>query len=221
MRIFIILLFPTLVWAGTWRDDFEDGDLNGWEEFDLGGDGKVEEKEGELVVTDISGGFVTLAFFNKGQTLKDFILTLDAKMAKQILRKGYMWIVWRFTGAAWAFNGYDPSEPIWISVFQPPNFFGTVKVPFAFEVGKWYHIELEMKGAQLSLWVDGKLIREIDWKNQPLPESGKVGLGGGRAELHFDNFAITGDEVPDGGPGGSAVVPQDKLATTWSRVKAF
>ncbi|MFQ6042235.1 MAG: family 16 glycoside hydrolase, partial [Candidatus Poribacteria bacterium] len=188
-----MLLFSALVWAGIFRDDFEDGDLDGWQLADEGGDGKAEERGGELMVTDVNRSLATLVFFNNGQNLKDFQLTVDGKMAKSIDNNPYMWIVWRATDTVLAFNGYGPGDPIWISVITRDfRFFGTAKIPFVFEIGRWYHIKLEMKKAQVTLWVDGKLIREVDWKNQPLSKSGKVGLGGGGAEVHFDNFVITG-----------------------------
>ncbi|MFQ6043663.1 MAG: family 16 glycoside hydrolase, partial [Candidatus Poribacteria bacterium] len=212
LAVFLVtlMLLVDSALAGTFRDDFEDGNLNGWEEFDLGRDGKVEEKGGELVVTDTNRSFVTLAFFNNGQILKDFTLIFDAKMAKAIANfDPYMWIVFRFNFGAWGVNAYGPGDPknTWLYVFQPIQLFGTAKFPLVFRVDRWYRIKLEMKGVQVTLWVDGKLMGKVNWENQPLPKSGQVGLGGGGVEVHFDNFVITGDEVSDGGPGGFAVAP--------------
>ncbi|HEX30301.1 TPA: hypothetical protein ENG04_09500, partial [Candidatus Poribacteria bacterium] len=45
MRILIILfMLPISVWAGTFRDDFEDGDLEGWKVLN----GTWQVKDGEL-----------------------------------------------------------------------------------------------------------------------------------------------------------------------------
>lgn len=34
----------------------------------------------------------------------------------------------------------------------------------------------------------------------------------------FDDFSVSGSEIPDGGP-GFPVVAKDRLAATWSRIK--
>ena len=51
-------------------------------------------------------------------------------------------------------------------------------------------------------------------------EGGKAGLIVGNARARFDDFQITGENIPNGGPGKSRpVAPQAKLATTWGRLK--
>jgi len=39
-------------------------------------------------------------------------------------------------------------------------------------------------------------------------------------EIHFDNFVITGDDIPDKNLGLS-VESQGKLATTWAKIKQY
>ena len=54
---------------------------------------------------------------------------------------------------------------------------------------------------------------------EPL-EGGKAGLVVGNARARFDDFQITGENIPNGGPGKPRpVAPQAKLATTWGRLK--
>ena len=48
-----LLLFPALVWAGTFRDDFNDGNFAGWQEADFGENGTVTAKNGELMVRNL------------------------------------------------------------------------------------------------------------------------------------------------------------------------
>ena len=47
---------------------------------------------------------------------------------------------------------------------------------------------------------------------------GKVGIGAGGQEttVHFDDFSVTGDDVPDL---NLDVAPGAKLANTWGKVK--
>ena len=41
------------------------------------------------------------------------------------------------------------------------------------------------------------------------------------ALAHFDDFVVTGPDIPDGGPGGVSfsVRPKDKLAAMWGTIK--
>lgn len=47
-----------------------------------------------------------------------------------------------------------------------------------------------------------------------------MGFSANGAIAMFDDFAVTGPNIPDGGPGAKAVNPKDKLATMWARLKA-
>ena len=93
---------------------------------------------------------------------------------------------------------------------------GRVNIPLVFEVNKWYRLKLEMREAQVTLWIDDQLMAQADWRNiEILPEGGMLGLGGGGGEFHFDNFVITGDEIS-----GLAVIPKSKLTITWGQIRA-
>ena len=124
-----LLLFPTLVWAGTWRDDFENGDLDGWQKWEWPGQntGKIEETNGLLTVADINAKFDTVAAFNK--------------------------------------------------------------------------------------WIDRKLVQQVDWRKHraDLPEAGEIQIGVAGGESQWDNFVLSGDEVPDFSD--LSVVPKGKLTT--------
>jgi len=56
MIISLMSLLAISVWAGTFRDDFEDGKLDKWQKEVANANGKVEEKGGKLIVTDIDKG---------------------------------------------------------------------------------------------------------------------------------------------------------------------
>ncbi|MBM3235595.1 hypothetical protein FJZ31_04785 [Candidatus Poribacteria bacterium] len=94
---------------------------------------------------------------------------------------------------------------------------GIVESPFVFEIDKWYHLELSMKGSQAKVWVDKKLMWQADWKDQSdwLPESGQIWFSGWGMELHLDNFVLTSDDVPDVTP----VNLKGKLPITWGKLK--
>lgn len=226
MRIAVtlcILLAAFPAWAGTWRDDFGDGNLNGWEKAQTISNGRVEEKDGDLVVTDIDRSGVSLTFFNNGQdNIRDFTLNVDVNMTKADTGDTYLWVVYRYTDTVWSFLSWEADNSHkGISVFQtlPNGDFiwnvGMVNIPLVFEVNKWYHYRLEMKGTQATVWIDDQLMAQADWANiQALPKQGRIGLGGGGGELHFDNFIVTGEEIPD-----LAVNAKGKLANTWAGIR--
>jgi RNA polymerase sigma factor (sigma-70 family) len=211
--------------AETWRDDFENGVLDGWTKFEWPGQntGNIEERDGVMVITDTDGLYDTAAIFNSGQHIKDFTLTVDVKIAKAEENNSYMQILFRAVyggeNGTIAYNNYPVNGKASIAIFnmapgrvQPD--IGKVWVPFVIEIGKWYHIKLEMKGTQVKLWIDGQLMQQVDWKGQSLlPEAGEINLSGGGGEFHWDNFIITGDEI-------LPVQPKSKLPTTWGNIKS-
>ena len=111
MRIVFILCILLIVlpaWAGTWKDDFEDGNLDGWEGVQILDNGEIEEKDGKLVITDIDGSLVSLAFFNNGQdNIRDFTLSVDINMAKAVTGNTYIWVVFRYTDTVFAFVDWE------------------------------------------------------------------------------------------------------------------
>jgi len=239
----IIICFATSAWAGTWIDDFEDGNLDGWQKVDVASDvvmvvkeatGKVNEKEGNLIVTDNidvlpNSTYPTMVGFNNGQNIKDFTLAVDAKIAKLTIQE-YCWWYIHFRS-----NGNDSFAGIFFSVAQGSgtytwlaigdvktnfphiNYFGVVQSPFIFDIDKWYHIDLEMNGSQAKVWVDKELMWQADWKDLPdwLSKSGSIYLGGWGMELHLDNFVLTSDDVMD----VTSVNPKGILPATWAKIK--
>lgn len=240
--IVLVTLCLSSAWAGTWMDDFGDGRLGAWVAVDVAADivmatkeatGMVEEKEGNLIVTDNVdlppyASYPTLAAFNNKQNIKDFYLAVDAKIAKVIIPE-YCWWDIQFRSGSDSFAGIFFSVEkgsgtySWLSVaevktnFPRINFLGVVESPFIFKLDRWYHIELEMKGSQAKVWVDKELMWQADWKGLPqwLNTSGPIYLGGWGMELHLDNFVLTSDDVAD----VTSVRPSNKLPIAWGAIK--
>ena len=84
------------------------------------------------------------------------------------------------------------------------------------QIGEWYRVKIDVVGNSISYYVDGKLLHQA---KDNLHSSGGVNLYAYNASMEFDNIVITGDEIPDAGPGGYAVQPIAKSATTWGRIK--
>ena len=154
------LTFPSIAIAGTWMDDFEDGILNGWQKWEWLGQntGTLEGKNGLLILTDVDSNFDTAATFNNGQYVGDFILSVDAKMAKAFEGdKSYMQIIfrseWQNGDSRLAFNSYYPNGEAFLGMFSfiknNAREVGKQKLPFKFELNKWYKIKLDLKATQV------------------------------------------------------------------------
>jgi len=91
----------------------------------------------------------------------------------------------------------------------------TERQPFDWKVNKWYQLKIVAKGSRFKYYIDGKLV--IDYKDEA-HSTGKVGIGNGYHSTiyYYDDFMITGDQVPDL---NLSVSPQSKLATIWARLK--
>ncbi|MEK7395714.1 MAG: family 16 glycoside hydrolase [Candidatus Poribacteria bacterium] len=231
-----VLMIAMPAFAGTFRDDFDDGDLDGWK-FDVEGDhievksGKVETadckiyaKDGEAIIMDYEASIASGIDFNNGLEIRDFTLTVDGKMT-EILDKSrtwdYIYVLGRCTDTVCAWSSLEArgNIPLVILTWAGGNLQNIARLDFAFpfELNRWYHIQVEMKGSKLSVSVDNKLICSNDWVNQPiLPKKGYVSIGAGGAEVHFDNFVITGDDVPDN---SISVESKGKLTTTWGEIR--
>jgi len=228
MKWTVIILFTFLCatssWAGTFRDNFEDGNINNWQKWEWPGQntGKLEEKNGMLVMTDVNSAFDTAADFNNSQHIGNFTLTLELKMAKafegnssfaQILFRGVEQNKnWRL-GA----NSYYASGEAFLNIFTlidgNAKEIGKQKLPFDFKVGAWYSIRLDVNGEQVTLWIDDQLIQEVDWeKHGVLPDAGIFQLSVGGGESHCDNFVITSDDI-------RSVQTKSMLTITWGRLK--
>jgi len=219
-------LLATSVWAGTFRDDFEDGNLNGWQKWEWPGQntGKIEEKDGILKITDIDSRFDTVAVFNNRKHVADFTLTVDAKMTKANEGGKSNMEIWvrtaEETNGDWrgVWNIYYANDKAFLRLYtllgMNERNVENIELPFSAKLGEWYRIKLGVKRSQLTLWIDEELVQEVDWRKHSavLPEAGEIMIGVAGGETHWDNFIITGDDI-------RPVHPQSKLTTTWRRLK--
>ena len=106
MRIAItlcILLVALPAWAGTWRDDSDDGNLDGWDiqlavgqvDGKFGDVGQIEVKDGEVVITNTDTDIPSFMFFNDSQHIRDFELSVDGLFVRKLSNKtwDYMGII--------------------------------------------------------------------------------------------------------------------------------
>jgi hypothetical protein len=216
-----LLLLATSVWAGTLRDDFDDGDMDEWD-LSLSGAGSIWEiKDGELVITPRGG----VLFFIGETTWENYTVRVRTRIVKHRSTGGvqgpnvlvreqfrplpehhlYVFGLGDRGGGKIAYAFYPRGN-------TPMHF---VSKPFEWELDKWYDLKLTAEGEQFWFYVDNQLM--IHYTDDVHPK-GKVGIGSGGQETtaHFDDFSVTGDDVPDL---DLDVSPEVKLATTWGQVK--
>ncbi len=87
-----------------------------------------------------------------------------------------------------------------------------------FDLGEWHDIKVAVEDNKHEIFVDGEKIqeyeREVDDKN------GFIGLKTLGCEASFDDFRVTGPNVPDSGV-GLPVEHAGKLAAAWGGIKAY
>jgi hypothetical protein len=99
-------------------------------------------------------------------------------------------------------------------------------------VKKWVHVAVTHDGSNMTLYIDGKQVKQTSTKDIPYDSQEQLYIGGdtgcgGRAwfknssldEVRLYNRALTDKEVAILTTGGLAVEPSDKLALTWGEVK--
>lgn len=211
------VMLPTF--AGTWRDDFEDKDTREWEIFNLN---RRHERWG-IDNNEAVGEIFHVEFWSLWLTgdlkWEHYSVSCRAKLVKErndppavgltlhdrgAARSRYVFYIDYILGVAriekWVFNG------------------GVAEIPFVGEKDVWYDLTATVyKSGTLEFRINDVVLTVFD--PEPLP-GGQAGLVVSNARARFDNVEITGDNIPNGGPGKPfAVAAQSKLATTWGKLK--
>jgi hypothetical protein len=217
--LIIYCMGVSFTFAGTWRDDFEDGDLVGWEGLDP--------------CWSVENGECSGEYFNAPSGILELIVTGDAgwkdytvmcKMRFVVIghfagisfrdagnRYGFVINTTKNTAYAWKFFQGALTEP------------SEVPLPFTVSMDTWYELKIVVEGTHFEFYIDGELACQFDDNSIP---SGKVGLCVRNAHAYFDDLIISGDDVEDGGhwdpeahPESKSVKPKGKLANTWGDIK--
>lgn len=222
MRIILMvsmLLVALPVLAGTFKDDFEDGNFDGWQQFSPKNEIVWKVVDGELEcirLTDHSAEIVT------GEvSWTDYTFEANVKLL-QDHGPGDFDLVVRLTTTE---NGYAFLAGDWVGepsvyVQRLPDLNMKVVKPYdALELDVWHHVKVEAKGGNFTFWVNNEKVIEYQ---DDVYQKGMVGFGVANYTARFDNVIITGTGVPDVIPptwNKQPVESRDKITTTWARVK--
>ena len=90
---------------------------------------------------------------------------------------------------------------------------------FEAEIDTWYDLTATIyEDGTLEFKIDDEVFTAVD---EDLLKGGQAGLVVADGRAHFDDFEITGTNIPNGGPGKPRPVePRAKLATTWGHLKS-
>ena len=215
-----ILALPSL--AGTWRDDFEDGNLDGWEGVNHAWTVEDGECSGEFFANP------KIEMIRIGDARwKDYTVKCKMKFVG-IDKKPPQ------TGAGIFFrDSGDLGDSCYGFLINPNSdtavgwevvaVLSEIPLPFTFSKDTWYELKIIVEGEHFEFYIDGKPAGEFEDNSNP---SGKVGLCVKNVHAHFDDLIISGDDVEDGGswdaakhPEEKAVEPKGKLATSWGKLK--
>ncbi len=211
--------------AGTWRDDFEDGNLDGWAMFNPIPAEKWGVEDGECSgqwTPAIPGTYSALQLHaENADSWEDYTVTFRAKLVESFGRAGggdccfgitFRMPIGRGVSTYSAFIHPESNE---VSFFEEAREISVVSLPFDILEDTWYELKVIAEGDHLEFYINGELIGSFDDDSFP---SGGIELGVANTHVHFDDVVITGPEIPNGGP-GFAVASQSKLATMWGSVK--
>ena len=235
--IFDISAIATSAWAGTLRDNFSDGNLDGWRLFKgRTGNGNAIDEKAEWIVEDSelvcrSKGICQLAstFGIGDEKWKDYEFECEFKVEKTTILAGcglpsFFGIGVRYNDKNKLITGIDLGATSrgggwtvnFCELFAKGGFVnpGAAVGIAQIEEGKWYKSKFVVKSNDYEVSVGGKTI--CRFKNQLL-DGGGVAFLGRNGEYHFDNVIITGNEIPNM---NLSVTTQSKLTTIWGQIKS-
>jgi hypothetical protein len=218
-----ILLIAASAWAGTLRDNFDDGDMKGW---DLSGAGDAWEiKNGELVIPPAGA---PPQFLIGEADWEDYTIRVSAKIVKHqttdFLEGPNIMARWESPLHLYIFafgsSGVNDKTAYAFYVAGDIEAKHLEVKPFEWELDKWYDLRLVAEGDRFRFYVNDQLV--IDYTDDVYPK-GKVGITSAfiGTTVHFDDLSVTGDEVPDMNLSQVSVLPnKGKLVTKWAKLKA-
>ncbi len=220
---FALCLLVISAQAGTFVDDFEDGNLDGWIQGYPHGAMKWKVIDGAAEVSDRThiGTWIATGEY----TWTDYTIEYDVKLL-QDHGPGEVDIIARVTPNSgdnsisdFYFAGigdYTGTSGVYAYIIQGwSNAPITGLNPFdSLELDRWHHLKLEAKGDNFTFWING--IKALEFQNDTLPQ-GKAGLYVVNYTARFDNVVISGPDVPDN---TAAVSLSGKMATRWGRLRS-
>lgn len=220
VTVLCMLLVALSVRAGTFRDDFEDGNLDGWRQANPATPMLWKIVDGELECTRLDA---TSTVFVVGEdSWTDYTIEYEVMLLEDH-GTGDVDVMARYIDPVWthvilfAIGDYLGASAIFAQRF-PGNV--VEQEPFEpLELNVWHRLKLEAEGDNFTFWLNNEKI--MDYRDA-MVETGSIGLGLANYTARFDNVEISGPEVPDVTPStwkSQSVQPGGNLVATWGSIK--
>ena len=208
----LMVLLPAVVYGGTLFDDFE-------KENDFwvvnSGEWKIENgvyHQADIVTNGSSGVFSYIEGSNEWGN--DF--TIEVKLNIQAGTSREVGVIYKWQDISNHFHTMiDESDAVVrINNIVAGTWQQNQNINMPFSLNEWYDLKVIVKEDNYQIFVDGKKIQEYD--REAAVDTGFLGLKTVTTEAFFDDFKVTGPNVPDF---GSPVECAGKLAATWGQIK--
>jgi len=211
---YLLLLMPSLSLAGTFRDNFDDGDFIGWKPNIAAG---ISVVDGELSLKGADSLFVKV-----GDPLwKGYSFETQVKIAE--FTNGGWFSIRTLQGSTGDLTGYYElrfTQSGTIAMLHVNNqHVESFRVPEVLEENVWHSVKIESSNGKVLFYLDGVLTAQLT----DLKLSGYVDICSTKGtHVYIDSVVIPGPNVPDTGPSGPnsfAVYPRSKSISTWGKTK--
>lgn len=213
------MVFNQQSFAGTWADAFEDDNTHGWEITNNNKNAKWWIDGGEAVCETFA--LNTPSTLATGEVdWRNYSFSCKAKLDKAKGEPATFGIILHHRWEEFSFYSFRifyPSEIVHITKYNPVGASTLGEFDFLAKLDTWYTLtaSIDSRG-KLKFKIDDVVFSAVD--ADPI-KNGKTGFIVGNAQARFDDVEITGNNVPNGGPGTLPVEPSGKLAITWGKLK--
>jgi len=227
----MVLVLTAVTLAGTLIEDFDDGDMEGWERSPQNGDNKnvfwgvkdgamVFDPKGEVWNAAISQlNFVGTSKIDNVREWTDYDLEIDLKYeekanypggirARVDLDTGGHYAIWLYPGSG---NIKLYKNPGW-DINTGLQTLG--EAPYDPTVNEFHTLKLSCQGDTIKVFYDDK---EVISANDKEHKKGTIALDVQDKVVYFDNVKVDGTGVPNWNM--SPVEPTGKLTITWGSIK--
>jgi len=225
MRSIMILLplFAILAsaQAGTWIEDFNDGNLDGWKSAMSPASAEWNIENGQLAARfkTVAGIGSTSSICMEPSEWKDYAVEASVWLTQKL--GGHMEMGLGLRVDSTAGNGYMfilHYVDNHIQITKNTAFFTIEKLlvkPYELSENTLYRMKCSVVGDHLSFYINDELCAEIDDSRF---KRGTFGIYILNVHVIIDDIIITGDDIPDKGP-SQTVDHRGKLATIWGKLR--
>ena len=217
----VAILNSQMSFAGTWTDAFEDDNTHGWEVINnFNNEGaKWWIDTGEVVGETFAPN--TPSILATGEVdWRNYSFSCKAKLDKAKQEPAIFGIILHHRWEEFSFYVFRilyPWEIVHITKMSQEGSQTLGEFDFPAKLDTWYTLtaSIDSRG-KIKFKIDDVVFTTVD--ADPI-KNGKAGLIVVRAQARFDDVEITGNNVPNGGPGARPVEPSGKLPITWGKLK--